>query len=608
MPAVPTILIQNFSQSCTPTGGQISFYLRVTGGSGAAETTFWTLSKRTPTGQEVVYSGNKPGPYNSFSQAGIPNGEYLLDASSNDFAAIPKSVTISCAVIPPIDPPGDGGGGGGGGPIEPPVPTCNDPEADNYGSTANGGACVYSDRVTAEELPELVANGSPVRATLHSARVGGTPAKAYVDIYLQPNPNAGGVIILNGHRLEYGPLEKANRFLDAPSLAAALRAVPELVARHEIVQPSATRVYVMALEEGPAWNPVASTTDPDHFHIYHHEGAPRYHSQRRSEWGVYCEVWAGCGSDFGGVTKKSRAKLAMKLEVRYRPDNNYVFDIADALRQYTSHELVTVPGHIPSRMVSYFLRFGEMYADQPNGFRRRRNIYETGVKWALEAVEVPEELATGFRVLSTQPLLRQGGAYQVTYLLLSAAVASTLEVLATERDFAGATTTTAQDALPGITAMGGVYCFPWQFNPSKRTGTLGFKLQPGAEEIRVLNLRIAPADVRSLTFANRQGGHDTVVFAGMEEDSLKRSPATFQNGQGEQIRRVEVDLPKRLHSGLLELAYWRWLRLELASAPSGWIGQKPVTISDFDAQGDPIKAEYTASVEHKTAPIRGLSN
>ncbi|TGE08260.1 hypothetical protein EU556_11090 [Hymenobacter fodinae] len=459
-----------------------------------------------------------------------------------------------------------------------------------------------------DELEPLVANGAPVLVSLRSARVGGTPSRARAQILLVGALPAGAELRVNGFAFVCGELTRSDRFQDAPTLLAALESVPQLVGQYELTQPSGDAVLLVARDEGSLGDLDVSTTAEAQILLDVTDGAPRYRSQLRAEWGVYCEVWAQCGSDFGGQTTKARAVLAQKFEMRYRPDNRYQFDIADALQQYTQHTLTTAPGQIPDRLVSYFVRYGETYADQRGGFRRRRNVYESEVLWALEAVELPSEVAPGVRVLSSAPVERVGTPFQVAYLLLTAAAASELEYWSTETAYNGVTSTIRRDALPGVAPMGGVYCLPFVFDPTKQRSTLGFARSSAPDvEIRTATLDLTTSG-RAISFANRQGGFDTVVFLGAQEPALKRSASSYQNAQGEQLRRVELELPVRLTSKLLELEYWNWLRTELGATSSGWVDGRPVTISDLDAQGDPIKAEYSLSVEYKTAPIKGLSN
>jgi len=483
------------------------------------------------------------------------------------------------------------------------VPTavvgCMDPEADNYDPDATiGGACTYSAKVLLSELLDLVPDGEPVLVTLSSGRLpggggpalrpaptngrvddvnnfftftppipntslddwewspfpeppvtlGGTAAPAEALITVPANVPAGTLFSVNGYSFTAGPLVTADKFVDASSLVEALRGVPELVGGYLITQPSLTTVRLVSRVHGTAGNLIIEVEEPLSVELT--AGVNEFYSQLRTQWGVYLEVWAECGTDYLGATEKSRAVLADSFEMRYREDNTYVFDIADTLREFTGHELPTSDDLCPDRLVSYFVRYGELYATNEGEIRRRQTTYESSVKWALEACEIVGEYLTSRPapwvvapgVVAKVAVLREGGVSIVD-----------AEV---------------------VTLVG-------EAGPQMR-------------------------------FANRQGGFDTVLFEGIREDDAKPTRSTFTGTSGARNLAIQVAQPIKLYSGLLDKPTWDWLRTELAASPSAWLessdGPQPLRITDFDAQGDVLKQEYFINITGEMNPVSGLSN
>jgi len=598
MPALDTLIFTAFSQSCAASGGQLNFTLRTTGGTG--ENTFQAWELRKADG-ETVKEGSRAGTQNAFTVTGIPDGSYTLYATCESGFEAQRQVTISCTPAPPppsTDP---------GQPTTPEavyVDGCTDPEADNYdpSATRNNGSCVYSPRLSMEVLPELVANGAPVLVTLLSAPLGRVmPAPARVLLYVQSSIAEGTTVTVNGSTFAAGSLTGADRFTDAATLCEVMQLDPVLAAGYTITQPSGNTVQLVALVEGRAGNLVLTTSDAAAISWDIVDGVNRYRSQLREAWGCYVEVWCGCGSDFGGTTQKSTAVRAARFETRYRTDNRYTFDIADALRAYTAHRLALAPGQVADRMVSYFVRFGEIYADFEGGLRRVRNSYESSVLWALEAVEVPAELVPGVRVLSTQPQRRVGPSINYLPLLVSKVALPTLQVQVTETNAAGGSATSTRTPMASVSAGGAqVVALALAADTVRAVVRLG--------GVVLFTQQAQRPGAKLLRFANRQGGIDAYAFEGVAERGNKRTAATYGSPTGEAVASVEVGRPQRLYSTLLDRETYEWLCTELASTPSAWLSSTPVTISDFDTSADELKNEFTVAVELTTAPVSGLKN
>jgi hypothetical protein len=482
---------------------------------------------------------------------------------------------------------------------------CTDPGADNYdpAATDDNGSCTFSQRLTlAAELPELAPLGVPLLAALASAPVaGGVPAPATCLLDLTTLGNVAGVQVrVDGFLFTSGPLIVPGRYIDAASLLAELRAQPVLAAAYVFTQPKPTQVLVSARTPGLPGTPTATTSNAIRVSVAPTAGGAAFHSQRRHKWGCYVEVWAGCGSVFGGATDKTKAKLAQRVPLDYRASNRYEVDIAPALRQFTGHAAPVADGSCPDRLVSYFLRFGEEYADTATGLRRTRSVYESPVAWGLEAMEVPAPVA-GLRVLSRRPgpwPVALGDALPVWVLGKPDAAARALlrYRLATSRG-------TTDLGLAHVVATGAVTRTPNALRPA--VGALSGELRFGDA---VLGKLAFGATGYPLTFVNRQGGKDVVYFAGTRDENTKRSATGFTNSAGPQQLEAEMALPVRLYSRSLDFATWDWLRRELGTSPAAWLGMLPVRITEVGVDSDAIKQEYSLYVDYETDPVRGLSN
>jgi hypothetical protein len=495
----------------------------------------------------------------------------------------------------------------------PVVRGCTDPGADNYdpAATDDNGTCVYSPHLTLVDLPELAPVGVPLLATLTSAAVpGAVPALAIVLFDLSGLGSTAGVKVrVNGYLFTSGPLMLPDRFTDAPSLFDALLATPALAASYTITQPTPTTVLLTATVPGVPGAPLATTSDATRVSLSTRAGTPELWSQNRVDWACYVEVWAGCGTVYGGPVDKKTAKLAQRVPLGYRADNAYTFDIAPALRGFTGHAYPQADGSCPDRLVSYFLRFGEEFADA-TGRRRPRTTYESAVAWGLEAMEVPAEVG-GLRLLSARPMpWVVGVGEKVPACLLGKPNPDARTLLRYRLATSRATT----DVLPGhLVATGTVT----QGGDKLRAapGALSGELQvsdTGSTPGPVLATLTFGAGGRRLTFVNRQGGFDTVSLSGNQDENSKRTAATFTNTAGPQNLSAEQALTSKLYSGLLDAETWNWLRRELAVSPAVWVesdaGPVPVLLADLATESDTIKGEYSLSVDLTLAPVRGLSS
>jgi hypothetical protein len=490
-----------------------------------------------------------------------------------------------------------------------PVYGCTDPDADNYDPTAttDNDSCTYTQRLAlATDLPELAPLGVPLAVVLTSAAVAGAvpaPASCLLDLSTL-GATAGVQVRVDGYLFTSGPVIVPGRFTDATTLLAELRAQPVLAAAYLLTQPSPTQVLVTARTPGLPGAPTVTTSKPDRVSAAPTAGAAALQSQRRYRWGCYVEIWAGCGSVFGGQVDKTTAKLAQRLPLDYRATNRYEFDIAPALRGFTGHAYPVADGSCPDRLVSYFLRFGEEFADVATGLRRVRSTYESAVAWGLEAMELPAPVA-GLRVLSARPQpwpVAVGDPLPVWLLGKPGATA-----LAALRYRLATSRATTDVALAHAVATGAV---------TRTPNALGVPVGALSGELRVgdavLGTLAFGATGYRLTFVNRQGGKDPVYFAGSKDDNSKRTATGFTNSDGAQQLGAEMALPVRLYSRLLAYDVWDWLRRELGTSPRAWLttpaGEVEVSITDVGVESDAIKQEYSLYVDYQTDPVRGLSN
>lgn len=539
-----------------------------------------------------IVGGNAPAGYGqyAYTQSGVAPGTYdafIYDASP---AKLPPS-KFSVTVNPP----------------PPAVRGCTDPDADNYDplATLDNGSCAYSVRVTmATDLPELAPLGVPLRVAFASAAVVGAVAAPATALLELANLGAaiGVQVRVNGYLFSSGPVIVPGRFRDAASLVAALRAQPVLAASYTFSQPSPTQVLVTARTPGLPGTPTVTTSNAALLSVASTPAVAGLHSERRLRWGCYVEVWAGCGNVFGGPLDKKTAVLAQRLPLDYRPDNRYEFDIASALRQFTGHAYPLADGSCPDRLVSYFLRYGEEYADSPTDLRRPRSTYESPIAWGLEAMTVPAPVG-GLRVLSSRPSPWQvalGDRLPVAVL----AAPSDARLVLRSRLATTRATTDAQLVRPvatGVVTQGNALAAP--------AGTLAGELRIGGAVLAALTFG---AKGPLLTFVNLEGGTDSVRFGGLPDENSKRSASTYTNGAGPQTVAAELAMPTRLYSGRLDRATWDWLRRELGTSPTAWLdtpaGALPVTITDVVPDSDLVKGEYFLAVDYSPAPVRGLSN
>jgi hypothetical protein len=339
-------------------------------------------------------------------------------------------------------------------------------------------------------------------------------------------------------------------------------------------------------------------------------GVAGLHSQRRLQWGCYLEVWAGCGNVFGGAVTKTTAKLAQRLTLDYRPDNRYEFDIAPALSQFTGHAYPLADGSCPDRLVSYFVRYGEEYADPTTGLRQVRTLYESAIAWGIEAMELPAPVG-GAYLLSARPgpwAVAVGGRVPAWLLSKPSATARTVV------RYRLATARATVDYQPGHAVATG--------QVTQANDRLGVPAGALSGELRLLDTAAGTdfacaklafgAGGQVLTFANRQGGFDTQHFEGTADPGSKRTAAGFTNSTGPQQLNAEAAQPTRLTTGLLDFATWAWLRRELTTSPAAWLetsaGAVPVRLTDVQLEGDPLTGNYSATVDYETDPVRGLSN
>ena len=494
------------------------------------------------------------------------------------------------------------------------VKGCTDPDADNYdpAATDEDGSCAYTQRLLAADLPELAPLGVPLLTSLSSQHAAGalvgTGATVLIDLTALGS-QAGAQLRVDGYLLTSGPLIAPRRFVDAPTLLAALQALPVLAAAYVFTQPMPGQVLITARAVGVPGAPTVSTTSAA-IALTATAGVAELYSQRRYAWGCYVEVWAGCGTLFGGAVDKSTAVLAQRLTLPYRADNAYLFDVATALRGFTGHAYPLPDGSCPDRLVSYFLRFGEEYADAPTGLRRVRSTYETPVAWGLEAMVVPAPI-DGVRLLSSRP-----GAWAVVpgrraVVGLLASDPAPLGVVARLRL---ATSRTTQDVALGELASpqavtGAVPA--WLLPPGALSGELRLADDTGAVGEPLASFE-AQAQGAGLTFVNREGSADTFFFAGTNEETDKRTGASFSNASGPVDLSAEFQAGTKLYTGLIDLPTWDWLRQQLGTTPAVWLeteaGPLRVRLADVATESDSLKGEYSLAVTLNPPPLRGLSS
>jgi len=490
-----------------------------------------------------------------------------------------------------------------------PVVGCTDPDADNYDPAANqdNGSCTYSPHLTLAPLPELIPLGVPYLAQVSAARILGTaPRLASALFELAALGTLAGVQVrVDGYLCTSGPVIAPGRFADAPSLLAALRAWPVLATAYTFTQPTATSVLLTATVPGLAGAPTVSTSNANAVAVRSKAGVAELWSQRRARWGCYVEVWAGCGTEFGGVVNKAMATLVEHISLSYRADNVYQVDIAPLLRGRTGHGYPRPDGSCPDRLISYFLRFGEEYV-AGLGVQRGPSVYESPVAWGLEAMEVPAPRPDGLRLLSTRPgaWAAAAGALLPVSVLAPADPAQT----PTLRSRLATTRATTDQAMAHTMATGQVV--QARNRLLAPAGTLAGQLLTAAGEVLV-PLTFG-ARGQALRFVNRQGGDDLIYLPELVDPGGKRTAATFTNTAGSQNLSAELALTTRYSTGLLDYDTWAWLRRELGTSPAAWLenatGPVAVLLADVVAESDVLKGEYSISVDISAPPVRGLSN
>ena len=576
-------------------------------------------TKQVPTGSVrlVVDLGSAYGPL-TIDVPGLTQGVEAMAAPSPNHAYAYEATGIAPGTYPytvyDAGPPPKAANLTGSFTLNP-VPVvngCTDPDADNFdpNATDNDGSCVVSQRLgLVGALPDLAPLGVPLLVALASATVANAvPTPATVTFNLANLGAATGVQLrLNGYLFTSGPLIVPGRFQDAASLRVALAATPGLSAGFVFTTPTASTVLATATVPGLPGVPTASTSSPVLVSVGSTAGVAALFSQRRHQWGAYCEVWAGCGGDFGGTTFKGTATLAQRLTSDYRADNSYAFDVASALRQFTGHT-APVLGVCADRLVSYFVRFGEEYADEATGLRRVRSVYESEVCWGLEAMEVPAEVVPGLRLLTArpQPWRVQVGDRLPCGLLAEAAHATRRLLLRTRT----ATSRATADLLLATPIATGNVQVPGYLLPA--ANPLSGELLDSSTAAPTVAALLAALDFtaqgQALTFVNRQGSQDTVYFQGTSDPGSKRTASTYAGSAGPQALAAEVALPCKLTSGLLSYPEWDWLRRELGTSPAVWVAGTAVLVNDVVAEADAVKQEFTITVDYSPAPVRGLSN
>ncbi len=619
-----------------PAAGSVD--IAVSGISGPVNSRVFSL----PSGAEVLPAASTGIASPATSVYALPAGDYRFEYRAQQ---APFDGRIILVTVPPYVPP-----------IATEPPACRDPEADNYVDDPNRPSdfslCVYSPRVVqAAELPDLVANGRPVLVTFNSASIPGAqpaPARAFLTLEnFSPtleNAYLNAYVEVNGYRFTSGPLITPTNFLDAPTLLDALLAVPVLVGSYEIALSNDDQILLTARVNGTPGNLSITTTPGVGLEVYAEPGVNQYRSQARTRFGVWVEVWTGSPQsnpstyadlytdayrDTYGLLLEDQSPsqgtgkpiLAQRLEIAYREDNNYTFDIAPALRQFTGHAYPQADGSCPDRLCSYFLKYGEIY-QLPGGIRRQQTKYQTGVGWALDAVELVPDYGSEVAVfLTSRPgVIRLRPGFGVPVLLSNNGSGDAYALGTFERTFGG-----DEDFEDATVAYEGVSLIrpDWE----NYDAALGGELLDGSLQLaavsnndtltpfgRSLAYEYLRSDATALTFANGQGGFDTVFFEGIREEITKRSSATVATATGSLTRRAELSDAFRLHSGLLSREEFLWLRRELGNSPSAWLeteaGPLAVTLTAYATEADEVLGNYTVSIdcEPELQLIYGLTN
>lgn len=516
---------------------------------------------------------------------------------------------------------------------------CRDPEADNYNSdptrASNPALCVFTPRMTLlAAIPPLVANGRPILIETRSAEIAGNlpaAADAFIDL-VNLGSAADVALYVNGYRLSSGPGLLPTNFSDAESLSEALNAISPLVADYIIRVNRVGSVRITARAVGTPFDITLSTSAPALITLVSLAGMNQYRSQLRERWGTFLEIWTGApetnpsifsdlyedayrdryGRIISGGSGAPAPVLAQRIEMDYRADNRYQFDIAAALRQFTGHAYPAADGSCPDRLTSYFLKYGETYAT-PDSIRRQRNVYVSPVGWALDAVEIVAPFAGSSYLLSKRPApWRSFGASAAPTVLLGNAPAETFYGSQLSRSrFDGSSSIQAGP----VVAQGRVTRLPLSaaFLAEQMSASVSIAA-PVVGLIEVAQLDLLSSAGQRITFANGQGGFDTIVFEGTREEITKRSSATYATTVGTGVRSAQLPEAFRLNSGLLTRAEWLWLRRELGNSPATWLetadGPQPVALTAFAAEADELLGLYTITIDcdPQLAEIIGLTN
>jgi hypothetical protein len=550
-----------------------------------------------------------------------------------------------------------------------PIYGCTDPGADNYNpnATAEDFSCYFGPRVQpfGYSLP-VIGGEAPLYARFTERllpRVSGQlqePAPAVAFLNLESLGSQLVTLTINGYRFQSGPAIDPSRFQDAPSLVQVLNSNPALAATYIIRQSQDEEVRLTAREIGTAYNLTITTSNAGALSFITTPGVNRHFSQGVYGWGIYCEVWVLPNQPYGDFSSNSAnttgAVLAMpRMELPAAYDWNglsmgagqthvYSFDIAPALRQYTGHGLPNYYGVAADRTVSYYLVYGEIFADAPGEVRRVRTAFSTlsGGSWASYAMEAAEWLNQLFDddtgVEATLPTsrpspwrVRPSGNLPGLYLVPKYDLGIQM-LTVTARNFAGQeaeescviqndTTGTTGYVRPPDYVSQGVWATLrdnlWlPAGEGFTTGKLELTRTDNEGRLLVANLSFTSFDDKSpvLHIVNTMGGIDPVLFEGGIEYGLKRTASNYQNGQGTQLLSAEAALPFRLYTKPLAFDQWDWLRQQLAVSPRLWLEETPgaqlveVRVTDLDAVSDAVKGEYSLSVELEKKTLKGVIN
>lgn len=595
----------------------------------------------TPTGTVaiVVFTPNgQPGPTAPvlFNIPGLTTGDVAGSVVASGYM-------LSLSGIVPGSYTGSAKDSGGAVPVSftftvnpPPISGCMDPRSDTYNPDAvesDHSACTYSQGVTlATPLSELAANGRPVLITLNSVEIAGNvPALADAFISLEALTGQAVELAVNGYVLVAGGGLLPNSFNDAASLAEALNTIQPLAANYLIRQSQDEEVRITAREIGSAYSLTITSSNPAAVSAIVLPAVNQYRSQLRERWGCFVEIWVGTPgtsgvtfldtydsvyrSTYGRAVSSPGAGqpvLAQRLEMNYRNDNTYTFDIAPALRLFTGHAYPQPNGECPDRLRSYYLRFGELYA-LPGGVRRQQSVYLSPVASTIDAVELPATFFNNCYLLSSRPWpWRSYNASAMPTLLLGS--------LSGTDEFATRMLRTLYDGGGNVLAGANVRegrVTRLRVDDSTFAGCLSGDVRvelTADEEFSVASLDLLQSEGHPLTIANGQGGFDTVIFEGIREEITKRSSANYATPTGSATRSAQVPESFRLNSGLLTRAEWLWLRRELGNSPTTWLetpeGPQQVTITAYTPEADELLGIYTVSIdcEPQIQPVYGLTN